>query len=89
MQEADIKITILAENNNAICIKIVRTNKNFGKSLKSVRYQIWSDKEKYIKGIATDEYGQYMREIIGSNNACVLEIFNTLDKDKPFNSCQY
>ena len=81
MKESDKKITILAEKKNAICIKIVKTNENFGKSFKSVRYQIWSDKEKYIKGIATDEYGQYMREIIGSNNACVLEIFNTFDKE--------
>lgn len=85
MQESDRKITILAEKNNAICIKIVKTNENFGKSFKSVRYQIWLDKEKYKKGIATDKYGQYMREIIGSNNDCVLQIFNTLDKVKPSN----
>lgn len=78
MQEVDKKVTILAEKDNAICIKIVKNNEDFGSTFKYIKYEIWTDKEKYIKNIAMDKKGTYMKEIIGSNDECVLEIFDKI-----------
>lgn len=80
--ENNIKKVILAEKENKVLLKINDVVKIGNKDYKTVRYEIWFDKEKMEQDIPSecigDEQYIYCQGFCGGNEEELLGYFDTL-----------
>lgn len=80
--ENNIKKVILAEKENKVLLKINDTVKIGNKDYKTVRYEIWFDKEKMDQDIPSEcingEQYIYCQGFCGNDEEQMLEHFNSL-----------
>lgn len=70
------KITVLAERDNEVLIRI-DGKEILGNSIyRTVRHEWWTDKEKMKTGVQADENGMYMRGFAGSKDEDLVKLFN-------------
>lgn len=75
LNNAADKSTILAENENSILVKVEGCIRIGSISRKALRYEIWSEKEKFIQGIRSDGKYIYCSGFTGVDENDMIKIF--------------